>query len=261
MTRVGDRRTGRRRRRARDNWRGRHAGSTSQTREIPRADRRSRSPPTAGAAIRSVPRSTSSRRAGCCRAPRPSSAADVFVFPVAPPQSTAIPKTELLDRLGTHLTRHIGPGVEYADIRPYVPGDQLRTVNWPVSARRGSLHVTAAVDRPGRRCGGADRYVRPAAGRRDRSDRAGAARSGSGGAERTAQRRPRRDRHPRRRSAALARRRHRPAGSSTGCSTRCWGPATNSKPRPAHWRPAPRCRRVRSSSRSPRCSTPSSRCR
>jgi uncharacterized protein (DUF58 family) len=69
-------------------------------------------------------------------------AADVFVFPLAPPQSTAIPKTELLDRLGTHLTRHIGPGVEYADIRPYVPGDQLRTVNWPVSARRNKLHVT-----------------------------------------------------------------------------------------------------------------------
>jgi uncharacterized protein (DUF58 family) len=69
-------------------------------------------------------------------------AADAFVFPLAPPQSTAIPKTELLDRLGTHLTRHIGPGVEYADIRPYVPGDQLRTVNWPVSARRGSLHIT-----------------------------------------------------------------------------------------------------------------------
>ena len=69
-------------------------------------------------------------------------ACEVFVFPVAPPQSTAIPKTELLDRLGTHLTRHIGPGVEYADIRPYVPGDQLRAVNWPVSARRGSLHIT-----------------------------------------------------------------------------------------------------------------------
>jgi uncharacterized protein (DUF58 family) len=69
-------------------------------------------------------------------------AATVYVFPLAPPQSTAIPRTELLDRLGTHLTRHIGPGVEYADVRRYVPGDQLRTVNWPVSARRGSLHVT-----------------------------------------------------------------------------------------------------------------------
>jgi len=69
-------------------------------------------------------------------------AATAFVFPLAPPQSTAIPRTELLDRLGTHLTRHIGPGVEYADVRRYVPGDQLRTVNWSVSARRGSLHVT-----------------------------------------------------------------------------------------------------------------------
>ncbi len=69
-------------------------------------------------------------------------AAEIFVFPVAPAQSTALPRTELLDRLGTHLTRHTGPGVEYADIRPFVPGDQLRAVNWPVSARRGSLHIT-----------------------------------------------------------------------------------------------------------------------
>ncbi|MGC1804239.1 MAG: DUF58 domain-containing protein [Mycobacterium sp.] len=69
-------------------------------------------------------------------------AADVTVFPMVPPQPTTLPQTELLDRLGTHLTRHIGRGVEYADIRSYVPGDQLRTVNWPVSARRGRLHVT-----------------------------------------------------------------------------------------------------------------------
>ncbi len=69
-------------------------------------------------------------------------AADVIVFPLTPPQSTSIPQVELLDRLGAHLTRHIGPGVEYADIRLYVPGDQLRAVNWAVSARRGRLHVT-----------------------------------------------------------------------------------------------------------------------
>ncbi|HXO47845.1 MAG TPA: DUF58 domain-containing protein [Mycobacterium sp.] len=69
-------------------------------------------------------------------------AAEVTVFPMTPPQPTALPPTELLDRLGIHLTRHIGRGVEYADIRTYVPGDQLRTVNWPVSARRGRLHVT-----------------------------------------------------------------------------------------------------------------------
>jgi uncharacterized protein (DUF58 family) len=72
-------------------------------------------------------------------------AAEVIVFPLTPTQSTPIPQTELLDRLGAHLTRHIGPGVEYADIRPYVPGDQLRAVNWPVSARRGRLHVTVRL--------------------------------------------------------------------------------------------------------------------
>jgi uncharacterized protein (DUF58 family) len=69
-------------------------------------------------------------------------AAEICVFPFAPAQSTAIPRADLLDRLGTHRTRYTGPGVEFADIRPYVPGDQLRAVNWPVSARRGALHVT-----------------------------------------------------------------------------------------------------------------------
>jgi len=65
-----------------------------------------------------------------------------FVFPIAPTAGTDMPRTELLDRLGAHITPHIGRGVEFGNIRSYVPGDQLRTVNWPVSARRGSLHVT-----------------------------------------------------------------------------------------------------------------------
>src|ERR1700732_2477669 len=56
-------------------------------------------------------------------------AADVTVFPMTPPQPTALPPTELLDRLGIHLTRHIGRGVEDADIRTSVPGVQLRTRN------------------------------------------------------------------------------------------------------------------------------------
>ncbi|MDA2892424.1 DUF58 domain-containing protein [Mycolicibacterium sp. BiH015] len=83
-----------------------------------------------------------SGRGGLLEGTGSADAAEVCVFPVAPPQSTGIPRTDLLDRLGTHLTRHTGPGVEFADIRPYVPGDQLRTVNWSVSARRGALHVT-----------------------------------------------------------------------------------------------------------------------
>jgi uncharacterized protein (DUF58 family) len=99
-------------------------------------------------------------------------AADVTVFPLAPPQSTALPQTELLDRLGTHLTRHIGRGVEYADIRSYVPGDQLRTVNWPVSARRGSLHVTERLtDRSADVVVLIDAYPQPAGPATDATER------------------------------------------------------------------------------------------
>lgn len=89
-------------------------------------------------------------------------AAQIAVFPLASPQSVAVARTDLLDRLGTHLTRHLGPGVEYADIRPYVPGDQLRTVNWPVSARRRSLHVTQRLtDRSADVVVLADTYAQP----------------------------------------------------------------------------------------------------
>ncbi|MGZ5379207.1 MAG: DUF58 domain-containing protein [Mycobacterium sp.] len=99
-------------------------------------------------------------------------AADVFVFPMAPPQSTSIPRTDLLDRLGTHLTRHIGPGVEYADVRRYVPGDHLRTVNWPVSARRGSLHVTQRLtDRAADVVVLVDNYPQPAGPATEATDR------------------------------------------------------------------------------------------
>lgn len=99
-------------------------------------------------------------------------AADIYVFPMAPPQATSIPRTDLLDRLGTHLTRHIGPGVEYADVRRYVPGDHLRTVNWPVSARRGSLHVTQRLtDRAADVVVLVDNYPQPAGPATEATDR------------------------------------------------------------------------------------------
>ncbi|MEV6060793.1 DUF58 domain-containing protein [Nocardia asteroides] len=69
-------------------------------------------------------------------------AGKIYVYPIADAQRIPLPRTELPDRIGTHLTRRHGPGVEYADIRAYAPGDQLRTVNWPVSAQRGRLYVT-----------------------------------------------------------------------------------------------------------------------
>ncbi|MEV0298155.1 DUF58 domain-containing protein [Nocardia sp. NPDC050710] len=69
-------------------------------------------------------------------------AGQLYVYPITDPQRMRLPRTELPERLGTHLTRKYGPGVEFADIRAYAPGDQLRLVNWPVSARRGKLYVT-----------------------------------------------------------------------------------------------------------------------
>lgn len=117
-------------------------------------------------------RVTVGARGGLLRGTGMVDAADLYVFPMAPPQSTAIPRTDLLDRLGTHLTRHIGPGVEYADVRRYVPGDHLRTVNWPVSARRGSLHVTQRLtDRAADVVVLVDNYPQPAGPATEATDR------------------------------------------------------------------------------------------
>jgi uncharacterized protein (DUF58 family) len=85
---------------------------------------------------------TATARGGLLTASATIDAVQLYVFPVAPARSTAIPRAELPDRIGTHVGRRIGSGVEYADIRAYMPGDPLRAVNWPVSARRGRLHVT-----------------------------------------------------------------------------------------------------------------------
>jgi uncharacterized protein (DUF58 family) len=42
---------------------------------------------------------------------------------------------------GNHVARQKGEGIEFADLRPYVPGDRIRHVNWRASARRGELWI------------------------------------------------------------------------------------------------------------------------
>jgi uncharacterized protein (DUF58 family) len=42
---------------------------------------------------------------------------------------------------GNEVSRLKGDGIEFADIRPFEPGDRVRRINWRASARRGSLHV------------------------------------------------------------------------------------------------------------------------
>jgi uncharacterized protein (DUF58 family) len=42
---------------------------------------------------------------------------------------------------GNEVSRLRGDGIEFADVRQFVPGDRVRRINWRVSARRGDLHV------------------------------------------------------------------------------------------------------------------------
>src|SRR5215204_3453348 len=49
---------------------------------------------------------------------------------------------------GNQVARARGEGIEFADLRPFAPGDRLRRVNWRASARRNALWVNEA--HPGR---------------------------------------------------------------------------------------------------------------
>ena len=53
----------------------------------------------------------------------------------------AVPRAEGL--VGGHRSRRPGEGTDVAGVRPFVPGDRLRRVNWRVTGRTGELHVTA----------------------------------------------------------------------------------------------------------------------
>jgi len=48
---------------------------------------------------------------------------------------------ELQAFAGNELARDSGEGIEFAEVRDFVPGDRVRQVNWRVSARRGRLSV------------------------------------------------------------------------------------------------------------------------
>ncbi len=43
--------------------------------------------------------------------------------------------------VGNQLARERGQGLEFADIRRYLPGDPVRTINWRVTARQRTAHV------------------------------------------------------------------------------------------------------------------------
>jgi uncharacterized protein (DUF58 family) len=42
---------------------------------------------------------------------------------------------------GNHVARQKGEGIEFADLRQFLPGDRIRHINWRASARRGELWI------------------------------------------------------------------------------------------------------------------------
>ncbi len=72
--------------------------------------------------------------------PRAASAI-VRVLPDDGTLRTLLPNLEPRSASGAHVARRRGDGFEFAEIRQYRDGDQLRSVNWYQTARRGELWV------------------------------------------------------------------------------------------------------------------------
>ncbi|MEJ7602776.1 MAG: DUF58 domain-containing protein [Kofleriaceae bacterium] len=47
---------------------------------------------------------------------------------------------------GAYLSVFKGRGMEFEEVRPYVPGDDVRTIDWNVTARTGEPHVKRLVE-------------------------------------------------------------------------------------------------------------------
>jgi uncharacterized protein (DUF58 family) len=66
---------------------------------------------------------------------------EITVFPHPPSLAQLALPAQLHGRIGDHVDRRPGGGAEFAGIRPFAHGDPLRRINWPVTTRRGALHV------------------------------------------------------------------------------------------------------------------------
>lgn len=80
--------------------------------------------------------------AGLLEAVATAEVGELRVHPRPEHQPASLRSERLPDRIGTHVTRRRGEGIEFGAIRPFVPGDALRSVNWAATARTGKLQVT-----------------------------------------------------------------------------------------------------------------------
>jgi uncharacterized protein (DUF58 family) len=66
------------------------------------------------------------------------------VYPTPERLLSLVRPFETQARAGNQVSRRKGDGLEFADIRPFVPGDRVRRINWVASARRQALQVNDA---------------------------------------------------------------------------------------------------------------------
>lgn len=67
---------------------------------------------------------------------------ELVVYPQPAALSHLSVPRRLPRRIGTHVARAPGHGVEFAGIRDYVPGDPAGDIHWPSSLRLGRLQIT-----------------------------------------------------------------------------------------------------------------------
>jgi uncharacterized protein (DUF58 family) len=67
--------------------------------------------------------------------------AAVKVFPVPDALRALVRPFETQVSTGSHVAAQRGDGIEFADLRPFLPGDRPRSINWRATARRGAVMV------------------------------------------------------------------------------------------------------------------------
>lgn len=65
------------------------------------------------------------------------------VYPSADSLRELVRPRETQPSAGNIVARGVGAGIEFAELRPFQPGDELRQVNWRATARRGQMWVNA----------------------------------------------------------------------------------------------------------------------
>jgi uncharacterized protein (DUF58 family) len=67
--------------------------------------------------------------------------ASLKVFPLPETLRTLVRPRQTQVSTGSHVAAQRGDGIEFADLRPFLPGDRPRSINWRATARRGGLMV------------------------------------------------------------------------------------------------------------------------